>query len=392
MFRKILVVSLILTLSVSMSACGSSKKNAKENVRTEISEGKLKATSQASNASAKTVETSSKGTEKESTKADDNSVSGYYKLIKFISEGEDITAELLELQDMGSGIYMILNEDGTGSINMLGEITGLNWDDKAITVHDESEDTVTEYTFVNGEFTLKQGIDEMVFVKMTEDEIKAYENGDTNKTIDQITDDILDSAYDDAMNQIDEIADDAKDTIDDAADDASKEIEKASEEFEDALDGASTSLKGSLSVTPKSDDSSDNTDTAQFDSSYLPDLSTSKHKDVGYYEIMAFQENGTTYTKDQLKNAGVEFDMMLCPDGKGYAHFIGTYYDLSWDDGTIYVATDEGQEKMIYFRSDYDGKQIITISDSNIAMVFEYTKDADSTYEWQGNSGLRNTN
>ena len=103
---------------------------------------------------------------------------------------------------------------------------------------------------------------------------------------------------------------------------------------------------------------------------------------------MAFQENGTVYTADQLKKAKVDFDMMLCPDGTGYAHFIGTYYDLSWDDGTIYVATDEGQEKMIYFASEYEGKNIITISDSNMAMVFERVKDADSTYEWQGDSGL----
>ncbi len=59
----------------------------------------------------------------------------------------------------------------------------------------------------------------------------------------------------------------------------------------------------------------------KFDSSYLPDLSSSKHGDEGYYNIMAFQESGKTYTADQLKNAGVEFDMMLCLDGTGYAHF-----------------------------------------------------------------------
>ncbi len=44
---------------------------------------------------------------------------------------------------------------------------------------------------------------------------------------------------------------------------------------------------------------------------------------------------------------------------------------------------------MIYFASEYDGKYIITISDSNMAMVFERIRAADSTYEWQGGSGLR---
>ena len=44
---------------------------------------------------------------------------------------------------------------------------------------------------------------------------------------------------------------------------------------------------------------------------------------------------------------------------------------------------------MIYFKSDYDGKQIITISDSDMAMVFEYIGEPDATYEWTGNSGLK---
>ncbi|WP_155831915.1 hypothetical protein [Butyrivibrio sp. WCD2001] len=320
MKRKILAVAIVLTMSISIVACGSSKKGADSGntgETTSIPEGKLKATS---DKIPETTETTDNTDNKEAASSeiaqDENTLAGYYKVISMTTDGEDITAELEQLAAIGSGIFAVINPDGTGQINMMGEMTDFDWDEKYFHMHDDTvSDTDVPYTFADGKLTIAQESDEMIFVRMTDEEKQAYDNGDYDKTIDQLTDEMLDS-------------------------------------------------------------------------SYLPDMSSAKHNDTGYYEIMAFQEDSKTYTADQLKKAGVAFDMMLCPDGKGYANFIGTYYDLSWDDGTIYVATDQGQEKMIYFKSDYDGKSIITINDSNMAMVFEYVKEADPTYEWTGVSGV----
>ncbi|WP_035790834.1 hypothetical protein [Butyrivibrio sp. FC2001] len=395
MYKKILVYFMVLTMALSMSACGSKKNSDDTNSESSsaMSAGKLKAGTTASDV--KVEDTA------EEKKQSTNPMVGYYKIIKFISEGEDITEELHEMESMGSSIYLIVREDGTGYVSMLGENTDFDWNDKIFTMHDaDMGDTDTPYTFKDGQITLAADNTEMVFVAMTEDEVKAFDNGESNKTVDQITDELLDNALgeamDDATKQLDEAASEAGEEIDKAAEDASKAIEEAkddaAEEIESALtdgkDAITGSLSGGLSGSHSNKKGDSGNTSSKFDSSYLPDLSGGKHINAGYYEIMAFQENGTTYSKGQLKNAGVDFDMMLCPDGKGYAHFIGTYYDLSWDDGSIYVATDEGQEKMIYFVSDYDGKNVITISDSSMAMVFEYVKEADPTYEWAGNSGL----
>ncbi|SEL48691.1 hypothetical protein SAMN04487770_11123 [Butyrivibrio sp. ob235] len=356
MKRKILAVAIVLIMSISIVACGSSKKGTdtgNTGETTSIPEGKLKATSDKIPETTETTDnTDNKEAASSESAQDENTLAGYYKVISMTTDGEDITAELEQLAAIGSGIFAVINPDGTGQINMMGEMTDFDWDEKYFHMHDDTvSDTDVPYTFADGKLTIAQESDEMIFVRMTDEEKQAYDNGDYDKTIDQLTDEMLDSAYDEATSELDSAADDAISDLDNTVEEATNESTK-------------------------------------LDSSYLPDMSSSKHNDTGYYEIMAFQEDSKTYTADQLKKAGVAFDMMLCPDGKGYANFIGTYYDLSWDDGTIYVATDQGQEKMIYFKSDYDSKSIITINDSNMAMVFEYVKEADPSYEWTGVSGV----
>lgn len=396
MKKRIFIISLALTMALSMSACGSKKENNETSEPLNITEGKMKAGTSVNNNDnndAGTVE----NTAAKSTSQSSNSFVGYYKLIKFISNGEDITGELQQINEYGVGIYMVVNEDGTGHVNMMGEKTDFTWDEKFVHI----EDIDTPYTFDNGTVVLAMDADEMTFEPMTEEEKLAYDKGDYDKTVDDIADEMIDQAFGEATDSLNEAAKDATEGLSDAyeegTDALNNAMEDAKDSFDNAVDDATNSLTGSLTGSLKGDKDSSKADTedskdsnkVEFDSSYLPDLSSGKHNDAGYYEIMAFQESGTTYNADALAKAGVEFDMMLCPDGKGYAHFIGTYYDLSWDDGTIYVATDEGQQKMIYFSQDYDDRHIISISDANMAMVFQLVKDADSTYEWKGGSGLK---
>ena len=350
---KYLFVTAILSLSVLASACGSSKNDVvKEQVplAASVPEGKLKSTS----ADAKEVIQLSSTSENEVQE----SIVGYYKVTKMISDGQDISSEVEQLAAMGSGIFMIIHEDNTGEVNMMGEISKIEIDDKYVIIKDEDsgESENVEYQFKDGEIVLAQDTNEMVFTRMSDDEIEAFKNGDYVKSIDEITDDILNNAYDEATGELNE---DYKDII-------------------GAIDDATT-------VEPYEEEEQ----TVEFDESYLPDFSSDMHEDTGFFEIVEFQECDNKYTADQLRQAGVDFDMMLCPDGTGYAHFLGTYYDLSWKDGLIYVVTDDGQEKMEYYAAENEGKKTITIADSDIAMVFEFVKDADETYKWAGGSGLK---
>ena len=289
------------------------------------------------------------GTNKLTLKAEESyvaveSIVGYYRAIKMTNEGEDMTEELEQLNEMGGGIFMIIHEDNTGEINLLGEITRIEIDGDQLLVLNEDGGISEQMTFEfeDGNITLKQGIEQMEFTRMSIDEIEAFKNGETGKSIDELIDDAFDEG---------------EKTIDDGV-----KLEEFQEEEE----------------------------TIKFDDSYLPDLSASSHEDAGYYEIMEYKDGEDTYTAQQLSDEGIMFDIMLCPDGTGFAHFLGTYYDLSWEDGTMYVVTDDGQEKMIYVAEEYEGKHVITISGTKIAMVFENVSEPDPTYQWQGNSGLSN--
>ena len=282
-----------------------------------------------------------------------DTIAGYYKIIRLYQGGEDLTKEVEEMAAYGGGVYMILYDDGTGELNLLGETTQMKWDDKNISAIDENgEAEPIPYTINDGNIILAQDKDEMEFTRMTDEEIDAYNNGDIGKSIDDITADLLNDAYDEATGELD------------------KEFGETMGSFKSVTDDPFTSEEK----------------TVKFDEDYLPDLSGSMHEDTGYFEIMAFSEGDTSYSLEELQNAGVDFKIMLCPDGTGFAYFIDTYYDIAGEDGTIYLASEEGQEKIVYFTSEYDGTKVITISDDNMAMIFDYVDEADPTYEWVGTS------
>lgn len=122
----------------------------------------------------------------------------------------------------------------------------------------------------------------------------------------------------------------------------------------------------------------------------LPDLSGESHEDAGYYSIYAYTENNTRFTAEELAAAGVAFDLMLCPDGTGYANFIGENYDLSWKDGYIHVLTEDGVQKMDYGSGNYMGRKTLSLTEdtagNDVIMSFEYAGEADKTYQWKSAS------
>ena len=102
------------------------------------------------------------------------SPAGYYKLLESTEDG--VTESTEEMEAMGLIYYLVLESDGTGYMEILGEKDELTWDDKVF----KSEDTEpSEYRYADGKITIL-GDDgaSMVFVRLTaEEEANFLENG-----------------------------------------------------------------------------------------------------------------------------------------------------------------------------------------------------------------------
>ncbi|MCR5093379.1 MAG: hypothetical protein K6B72_05345 [Lachnospiraceae bacterium] len=112
-----------------------------------------------------------------------NDMVGYYKIVEMEQEGEDMSSyiELLEENDLG--VYLVIEEDGEGYIDMAGETSDLEWDKKTISVDGEEQ----EYTYKKGKITLESEEDEikMVFEKMSDKEVKKYKKNQKSSDDDE---------------------------------------------------------------------------------------------------------------------------------------------------------------------------------------------------------------
>lgn len=98
---------------------------------------------------------------------------GVYKAIEMSSDGMDLLALM---QGMGQefNAYLVLNSDGTGSLDLGDEDkTELKWDDKTLSSADGSDPI--NYTFDNGKITFEEDGTKMVFEKLSGDELAAYQ-------------------------------------------------------------------------------------------------------------------------------------------------------------------------------------------------------------------------
>ena len=267
-------------------------------------------------------------------------VAGAYKIINLVEDGE-ASEELIALLPYGAYMYVELKEDGTGFMNNNGEKSNLKWDGKTINFLDDTGSEAVNYLYSEDVITVSYDDNSMVLQRLNDEELSEY-----NKTGGVI------------------------------------DIEALATKMYGDLPGAEDSASGDAGST---EDAALGTDTdgdasAQSDRSFfLPDMAAGPHNNAGYYEINEYLENGESYSKDDLTNAGISFDMMLNGDGTGYAHFLGERYDLSWLDGTIVVAVDSDVQELTYTVADNNGRNQITIADDISTMIFDYKKEADVT-------------
>ncbi len=149
--KRIIALLLALAMLFALTACGSSENS--------------KAESSASTASKE--ESSAASDEAAGKKANDDVV-GTYKLSSM--SGDDTSPEDLELMEsMGLRCLLVLEADGTGSLDMYGEVESITWDDD----HIYSDGDPADYSFRWGELTISDDDISMTFVKLTEEEIAA---------------------------------------------------------------------------------------------------------------------------------------------------------------------------------------------------------------------------
>lgn len=158
MGKRIIAMILVLTMFLSLAACGG-KETGTENDKT----GKDPANR----------ETTGEQTEPETTADSGTGAAVIYKLVSFVSEGEEISGDLIER--MGGG-YVILNGDGAGMLALFGETFPFTYDDGVMNGAGEK----MTYTLTDGgmELTMEDGT---VFSLVVTDEKPDLSGNDWNE-------------------------------------------------------------------------------------------------------------------------------------------------------------------------------------------------------------------
>ncbi len=84
---------------------------------------------------------------------------GVYKATAMVQDGQDVSDQLAMLESLGMEIDLVLNEDGTGYLDMYGQHLDLTWDDSNLTVDGEAE----PYTMDGENLILKEGNTSLTF-------------------------------------------------------------------------------------------------------------------------------------------------------------------------------------------------------------------------------------
>ena len=100
-----------------------------------------------------------------------DSAAGFYRMIKMVENGEE-NADLSQLEELGIYMYLVLNEDGTGYTDVMGEQESYKWNDKEIWSDDANP---VKYSYSNGTLTMEQDGAQLTYIRLTDDELKTYQ-------------------------------------------------------------------------------------------------------------------------------------------------------------------------------------------------------------------------
>lgn len=149
--KKTVSIFLTLLLLLSLCACGSKDKDAPASAP-------AASTSEPASAPAPTP-----------APAPADTAEGTYKLTDIISDGQ---SQFEELASLGLTYYLILEQGGTGYIEMFGEKIPVSWTDTKLT---DSEGLDAAFTYANGTVTVDTEDGSAVFTRLTEEELAYFQ-------------------------------------------------------------------------------------------------------------------------------------------------------------------------------------------------------------------------
>lgn len=160
--KKLAALLTVLALALALCACGGTKEP-------EATEAPVIPKMEAPKATE-----APKAAEAPAPAVPEETIAGYYKIVKTTEKGEE--QDLTAMAEMGILFYIVLNDDGTGCIDMLSEKTDLKWNDKEVIFTDDN--SAVSYTYKAGVLTLEHDGATMVCERLSDEE-KAYyiENG-----------------------------------------------------------------------------------------------------------------------------------------------------------------------------------------------------------------------
>lgn len=119
-------------------------------------------------AAAPQSQTAVTGTAKaEETKSD---AAGYYKIVKSTENGEE--QDLSSMVEMGITFYLVLNEDGSGYMDMFGKHTPLRWNESELFF--EQDGAGVRYSYAGGQLTLENDGATMLCERLSDAEKTHY--------------------------------------------------------------------------------------------------------------------------------------------------------------------------------------------------------------------------
>ncbi|MBQ9460091.1 MAG: DUF5067 domain-containing protein [Oscillospiraceae bacterium] len=148
-FTAFLLAALLL---LSLAACGGKDKNAgaDDGKKSEVNEQKP-------------VE------QEKPAEPEKESAAGYYKMSGVVENGE--TSDLSQLEALGLIFYLVLNEDGTGFMEMMGEREEITWTETGIT---NSTGEKAAYQYKDGVLTVESDGSSITYIRLSDEELAYY--------------------------------------------------------------------------------------------------------------------------------------------------------------------------------------------------------------------------
>ena len=170
--KKMLAILLALALLLALCACGESKSEAPAATQAPAAEKAGETGSAAlpeKPADAQGEKSPAAAPSEAPVKA--AGPEGYYKATESIG-ADGKREDMAELEALGMAYYLVLEADGTGYMDMLGEKTPLQWDGGTIR---DDEGNVSAFHYADDQIMLEGESSKKIFVRLTDEQLADYQ-------------------------------------------------------------------------------------------------------------------------------------------------------------------------------------------------------------------------